>query len=221
MRSLASIATLGALALGGVACAQSLTEHAAAAAGATIGTAAGKPIAKALSGIFDNVDDATATAAKTGNKTPAPKATISPYQTSQGDKAASTNRGAAPGTFSPGFGTAAEPAAASDYTPRARRASSRRLAGQMPATAHAVSAALPPVIEPVKEPSLEELARIQIGTSEQDVFAALGKPESHISVPSDNGHMLESCQYWARGAYLGTVRLDNGQVVKVESRAQD
>ncbi len=68
MRSLASIAGLGTLLFVAGAYGQTLSEHAAAAAGATIGTAAGKPVANALSGIMGQVDDTTATAAKTGAK---------------------------------------------------------------------------------------------------------------------------------------------------------
>jgi hypothetical protein len=46
--------------------------------------------------------------------------------------------------------------------------------------------------------------------------ALLGAPASHVIVPDDDGHLRESCQFWANGRQLGTVRLDNGQVVKVE-----
>ena len=51
--------------------AQSLSEHAAAAAGATIGTAAGKPLSNAITKIFGTVDDDTKKAAAT--KANAPK----------------------------------------------------------------------------------------------------------------------------------------------------
>ena len=63
MRSLGALALFGSLVLANAAFGQALTEHAAAAAGATIGTAAGKPISNALTNIFGNVDHATATAA--------------------------------------------------------------------------------------------------------------------------------------------------------------
>jgi hypothetical protein len=33
--------------------------------------------------------------------------------------------------------------------------------------------------------------------------------------------MRESCQYWAQGRPLGTVRLDNGQVVKIDLRREN
>ena len=69
----------------------------------------------------------------------------------------------------------------------------------------------------VKEPTAEELASIQVGASEKELFTTLGQPESKVTIP-DDGHLVEICQYWSKGKQLGTVRLDNGQVVNVESR---
>jgi|SRR5579872_2748445 len=215
MRSIASMAGLGTLLLAGGLYAQSLSEHAAAAAGATIGTAAGKPISGALSGIFNQVDDATATAAKTGNKA---KAVIPPPQRTAEDKEAQTNRGSGPGGFSPGFGLDSGAAETNeDVALRPKSVSPRRTAPlrAVPTPAVAVAAV---VVEPVKEPSLEEVASVKLGTTEKELFAALGKPESQVIVPADDGHMRESCQYWAKGKQLGTIRLDNGQVVRVEVR---
>src|ERR1700735_1719571 len=63
MRSLALTAILGSLVASNGLVAQSLTEHAAAAAGATIGTAAGKPLGTALGKVFGDVDKNTSTAA--------------------------------------------------------------------------------------------------------------------------------------------------------------
>jgi hypothetical protein len=75
--------------------------------------------------------------------------------------------------------------------------------------------------EPVrKEPTAEDLAIIQVGASEEWVVAVLGQPESKVTIP-DDGHLLQICQYWSKGKQLGTVRLDNGQVVNVESRTQN
>src|SRR5271156_6210427 len=62
MRSLALTAVLGSLVASTGLVAQSLTEHAAAAAGATIGTAAGKPLGTALGKVFGDVEKATPTA---------------------------------------------------------------------------------------------------------------------------------------------------------------
>ena len=214
MRALTSIAALGLFAVSGTVYAQALSEHAAAAAGATIGTAAGKPVANALSGIFNNVDATTSTAAQTGAK---PKATVLPKP----DAAATINRGGAPGAFSPGFGadggSGAAGAGADDNAPAASRA--RRGSASLAASA-AVAVALAPIPEPARVLTAEEVAGVKIGTTQQDLFTALGKPESHISVPDDDGHLRESCQYWSGGRQLGTIHLDNGQVVKVDVRQQ-
>jgi hypothetical protein len=73
---------------------------------------------------------------------------------------------------------------------------------------------------PRKEPTAEDFATIQVGASEAQVASALGQPESKVTIP-DDGHMVQICQYWSKGKQLGTVRLDNGQVVNVESRTQN
>jgi hypothetical protein len=216
MRALASIAAFGLFALSGTVYAQALSEHAAAAAGATIGTAAGKPVANALSGIFNNVDATTSAAAQTGAKA---KATVVPKST---DSAATVNRGGAPGAFSPGFGGdsgSGAAIAADDASSASASSRSRRRSAPIAASAPAVTT-LAPIPEPVRELSLEEVAGVKVGTSEKDLFAALGKPESHLSVPDDDGHLRESCQYWSGGKQLGTIHLDNGQVVKVDVRQQ-
>jgi hypothetical protein len=74
---------------------------------------------------------------------------------------------------------------------------------------------------PRKEPTAEEVANIHAGTTEQDLITALGPPESKVTIPDDDGHLIEICQYWAKGKQLGTVRLENGQVVSVNARTQD
>ena len=62
MRLLATIASLGTLIFVAEVQAQSLAEHGAAAAGATIGTAAGKPLSGAITKIFGDTDDTVKTA---------------------------------------------------------------------------------------------------------------------------------------------------------------
>src|ERR1700761_6637926 len=62
MRSLALTVLFGSFIATTSLIGQSLTEHAAAAAGATIGTAAGKPLGTALGKIFSDVDKSTTTA---------------------------------------------------------------------------------------------------------------------------------------------------------------
>ena len=76
----------------------------------------------------------------------------------------------------------------------------------------------PPVEFAAKEVTAEELSRIRIGASEREVLTALGTPSSRIAVPDDDGHLRKTYQYWAKGSPVGTVRLDNGYVVKIEVR---
>ena len=76
------------------------------------------------------------------------------------------------------------------------------------------------VAEPVvKEPSVEEIAAVKVGATSHELEAALGAPESRVSIPDDDGHLLEICQYWSKGQPLGTIRLDNGRVVSVQTRS--
>jgi hypothetical protein len=70
----------------------------------------------------------------------------------------------------------------------------------------------------VREPTVEEVASIKVGTSSSELRAALGTPESRVSIPGDDGHLLEICQYWAKGEAIGTVRLDNGRVISVRTQ---
>jgi hypothetical protein len=69
----------------------------------------------------------------------------------------------------------------------------------------------------VKEPTVEEVASIKVGATASELRAALGVPESRVSIPGDDGHLLEICQYWAKGEPVGTIRLDNGRVVSVQA----
>ncbi len=69
----------------------------------------------------------------------------------------------------------------------------------------------------VKQPSVKDVAGIPIGATDSDLRAALGAPESKVSIP-DDGHLIEICQYWAHGEQVGVIRLDNGHVVSVQAR---
>jgi hypothetical protein len=219
--------------------AQSLAEHGAAAAGATIGTAAGKPISNAVTKIFGQVDEQTKSASKTDVKVVRPTTTgekpspAGPAATasSGGGETIPAGPGPAPAATnagSPGTSTTdelTEPAIAARRARAESRRAATRLRRQRESAAIEPTAALPePVAAPipvepvVKEPTPEELAGIQIGANEKDVIAALGAPASHITIPDDDGHLRETYQYWAKGSQIGTVRLDNGYVVKVEAR---
>jgi hypothetical protein len=208
MRSLAIIA-LGSFIASTCLTAQSLSEHAAAAAGATVGTAAGKPLGTALGNIFGSVDKSTSTAA-------GPKV-VKPVQPRAEGTTSAPAFAPAPG--SPLLGAPdGGPGEGASASASARRTARRRAPS---AAANPLPAPITPlVVEPVvKEPSVEEIAAVKVGATSHELEAALGAPESRVSIPDDDGHLLEICQYWAKGQPLGTVRLDNGHVVSVQTRS--
>jgi hypothetical protein len=71
---------------------------------------------------------------------------------------------------------------------------------------------------PQKNLTGEEFGLIHVGSTVKEVLAVLGPPSSRVVVPDDDGHLRESFQYWAKGAPLGTVRLDNARVVQIETK---
>jgi hypothetical protein len=204
MRSLAPIAKIGSLIVASGIQAQSLSEHAAAAAGATIGTAAGKPLSNAITKIFNNVDDNAQKAAKNPSK-PLTK----PESETKSAKPPATGAivNAGPPVSGGGSGSTQPSSGSRRRTPRSESAVNEPVA---PPTFTIV-----PIAPPVKQASAEELALIKVGTTEQELVAALGRPYSRITIPEE-GHMLETYQYRANGKPLATIRLDNGQVVTIE-----
>jgi hypothetical protein len=204
MRSFVPFAITGSLMLAASLQGQSLSEHAAAAAGATIGTAAGKPLSNAITKIFGQVDSAAQNAAK--NPKPLTKTTSEP--------AASVplpRMGAIVNSDPPVSG-------GQSGTGSRRRAPRSESAANVPVVAQPF--AIVPVEPPAKQATAEELALIKVGTTEKELVEALGRPSSRITIP-DEGHMLETLQYRANGRPLATIRLDNGQVVTIEPVAQN
>ena len=238
MRLFATIALFGTFVSIANLQAQSLAEHGAAAAGATIGTAAGKPISNAVTKIFGQTEEQTKSASRTDVKvvrpvTPGEKPSPAGPAATTGGGAQTLPVGPGPTPVTAGSGSPetsttdelTEPAASARRARAESRRAASRLRRQRESAAIEPTAALPPPIaapipvEPVvKEPTPEEVAGIQIGANEKDVIAALGMPASHITIPDDDGHLRETYQYWAKGSQIGTVRLDNGLVVKVEAR---
>ena len=211
MRTLALTALLGSFVASTGLVAQSLTEHAAAAAGATVGTAAGKPLGTALGKVFADLDKSTS---KPATRTARPVA-VKPAPLDRPETTAHAAPAPVPavvgGDIAAGTGSVD---------------SSRRSAHRRPRTVQA-EAVVPPPITPVaapvaevvvKEPTLAEVASIKVGTTSSELRAALGAPESRVSIPGDDGHLLEICQYWAKGEPVGTIRLDNGHVVSVQTQ---
>jgi len=179
---------------------QSLTEHAAAAAGATIGTAAGKPLGTALGNIFNSVDKSTskaATPAKTAKPAVAKPAPAAEPTASVAPAPATIVGGGSVGGGDVGGGSPS----GGGSSHRARRREARE----------------EPVAEAPKQPTVQEVASIKVGATAGELREALGAPESSVSVPDDDGHLRETFQYWANGTQIGTIRLDNGRVVSVQT----
>ncbi len=70
---------------------------------------------------------------------------------------------------------------------------------------------------PQKNLTGEEFGLIHVGSTEKEVLTALGPPSSSVVVP-DDGHLRKSFKYWVKGTPMGTVRLDNGRVVQIETK---
>ncbi len=205
MRSLALTALLGSFMASTSLVGQSLTEHAAAAAGATIGTSAGKPLGTALGAVFGTVDKSTSTAAN-------PK-TTKPVVIKPAPAAPS----AAPSAAHQSVGVGGGDVAAGGSGGSAHHVARRKALPEEPRLEPVVTIA--PVVEAlvVKEPSAQDVAGIKVGATSNELRQALGAPESTVSIPGDDGHLLEICQYWAKGEQVGTIHLDNGRVVSVQS----
>jgi hypothetical protein len=199
MRAFAKKVLIAALAAAAPLLAQSMAEHAAGLTGATVGTAAGKSVSDGITSIFGHVDQAASLAAE---PKPAKKAVGTPPVAIPfaPDRVADiTARPMIP----------ARPPAA----PYVRRAERTRPAPEAPAALDAI--ALPPDEAPAKEPNLADFENVKTGAPGAEVLAALGAPAARITIP-EQGRLLEIFRYSARGQLLGTIRLENGQVVSVE-----
>ena len=58
---------------------------------------------------------------------------------------------------------------------------------------------------------------MRLGATCSELREVFGAPESTVSIPGEDGHLLEIRQYWAKGEPVGTIRLDNGRVVSVQA----
>ncbi len=213
MRLLALTALLGGFVASTSVFGQSLTEHAAAAAGATIGTAAGKPLGTALGRVFGEVNNTPPAAApRTAKPAVAKPAPAAPPAATEHPAAAAKSGGSVGGDVaaSGGGGSAGTP-------PLHHTRRHKELPVEAPPVA--VTPIVPIVAEPVvKEPSTQEVAGIKVGATSSELRETLGAPESTVSIPGDDGHLLEIRQYWAKGEPVGTIRLDNGRVVSVQAQ---
>jgi hypothetical protein len=213
MRLLA-LSFIGCIGLAG----QSLTEHAAAAAGATVGTAAGKPLGTALGKVFGEVDKTTSKAAGPKIAKPEPAKPVAVAPSTAPSKVAEQPKGSAGGSGGGGGDVAGSGGGRVGKSGSSLHSSRGSQAAPVAAISVAPIIAEPIIAEPIrKEPTVEEVARIKVGATASELSTVLGAPESKVSIPGDDGHLLEICQYWAKGEPVGTVRLDNGRVVSVQA----
>ncbi|HXA64862.1 MAG TPA: hypothetical protein VNV82_06905 [Bryobacteraceae bacterium] len=206
---------------------QALTEHAAAAAGAAIGTGAGKSLSNSMTKIFGDTDKQTAKAAQPEGKNK-PEAKKTPSVTNPAPDPVTAKSKPSP-TRSVDAPLAPLAPSGSHYASQSRSREPRKpvhpdetaTALIHAASAPSVTASIPMAQPIIKVPTVEEIANIKVGTTEDQLLAALGQPASRLSIPDDDGHLRETCQYWANGRQIGTIRLDNGQVVTVETRPEN
>lgn len=200
---------------------QALTEHAAAAAGAAIGVGAGKGLSNSMTKIFGDTDKETAKAANPEVKKPAKVTNPAPDPLAAKSKPspAAAGHDAGPAPFEP---------STSHSSSQPRRAARKPVLTDETATVLNPTASLTPIAAApaiaaliIKVPTVEDLANIKVGTSADDMITALGQPSSRLTIPDDDGHLRETCQYWANGRVIGTIRLDNGQVATVEPRPEN
>jgi hypothetical protein len=194
---------------------QALTENAAAAAGAAVGSGAGKSLSDSMTKIFGDTDKQTAKAAK-----PEAKKEPKPATTAAAPAAKSSTTRSIDSPLIPQSGSHSASQSA-DRAPR-KPVLEDTTAATLSRSPEMMSPLPAPIAEPiVKVPTVQDIANIKVGTTANDLLTALGQPSSRVSIPDDDGHLRETCQYWANGRQIGTVRLDNGQVVTVETRPEN
>jgi hypothetical protein len=200
---------------------QVLVEHSAAAAGGAMGAIAGKAVTQGLGSIGNPLDKA----AKTGKVKAEPKNSAPRKDWSDGGDANRSKTQATAGAsdasfpvFGPATAGAGMPASVGGVTRRNRAVQPIATTLTDESTSAPLFAPVPPPI-PVHRASREEVVAIQPGTARGEVIAKLGPPASMVTIP-DEGHLLETFKYVSGSSWVGTVRLDNGAVVKVDSPQQ-
>jgi hypothetical protein len=74
-----------------------------------------------------------------------------------------------------------------------------------------------PPSPPQKNLTGQEFSLIHLGATDRQILEVLGPPSSRVVIPDDDGHLRETLQYWVKGNPAGTVRLDNGRVIQIET----
>ena len=181
----------------GIAQAQVIMDHAAAAAGAAIGMGAGK--------IFSNgIDRALQGATKTGEtatETRAAKPPVKEAVTKPAPAMAPTPDADASDTPAPAAHAAAARPVYGDTTSRFRL---QEAGGRFSDFA----------TPPQRQLTASDFAAIKTGESLESVLGALGTPGSRVTIP-DEGHLIEILTYSNGDERVGSVRIDNGQVAAI------
>ncbi|MBV8817502.1 MAG: hypothetical protein JO022_04040 [Acidobacteriaceae bacterium] len=186
---------------------QGVAENGAAIAGGGIGVVAGKPVSNTISNVMYDVDGAVVKPAKTSKATPAP-----------GTKQRVSERGAITVPVAgPGYGAAETSSPSGSPATSAPRNTARApQSGTNPATQprtaeNGEQAASTPATAPV----LPDLSKIQEGMHRAQVLAVLGEPSYVVTIPEED-HLFEVFGFMSHNQWLGTIRLDNGEVVRIE-----
>jgi len=173
--------------------AQSLVEHAAAAAVGTAGSAGGKKISDGLDRVFKKTGGALEQAAGDGKPAAAAKSQAVSAQ-------------------------AAPAAAAAPAVQLTRRPAgvARKVDVAGPAADPAPEIAPVPEAAPVVAATPEAFARVVPGVTSQEMAASLGSPTARISIP-EGGRLVEIYRYAAKGVELGSIRVVDGAVTEVRA----
>lgn len=191
--SLASAAILFGAALSG----QSLTDHAAALAGASAGVAGATAIRDPLTRLLDAASGAASTGA---TEAPKPEAKL--------PRGAQTKPSGVAAVAGPVGGA---PSAAPAGSPWRRRADATPA---LPAG----ESSFYRYVNPARESNVTsaQLKSVVSGTSNSDVVASLGTPAARITM-DDGGHLVEILEYTANGSRSGSIRCTDGHVESVDA----
>jgi hypothetical protein len=202
--------------------AQAMIEHAAAAAGGSVGGVAGKKVSDGISSILGKVDSQAKTAAKDAGKgkRPDPNAPLVEVGTPQ--VVAHPPAAGSPLAGGPGPAAAAPrgPAAPISRVAQNHGASAAPVGPQLaplaqdPAAPTASTAAISGAAAPEPPLTREMLTSIKAGASREEVLGKLGTPTSRITMYEEDG-ALEVLRFSRNRDSLGVVRLINGKVTEV------
>jgi hypothetical protein len=179
---------------------QAMTEAAAAAAGGSIGDAAGKKVSEGISAVFQKVDQTTAKAAKA---TAPAKPVFGPGSLIQ------VGAGAPAGAQRGSDSVPPPPPLPHTNLPRPSAVPPPVVVAKA-----APVAPLPPPPPPVV--TADDLRNVAPGTSRDDLMR-VGPWASRITM-FDDGHLTEVYRYTSKETTVGVVRLADGAVSKVEVR---